>query len=165
VTFFPVSCGRALPRGEKDGAEDPVAGGAQHQLHASSGGAASPVGARPLSQLLAAAGRAHGPALRPAGCMAGAARPLGAAHGVVASPAGGRDSWRTDHGEREIWVRQGCTVATRQALARCCTTSCSSSLLHGTATLCGAAAPDCPSTAFKSTSFTRSCASRFNLLR
>ena len=159
-----MSCGRALPRGEKDGVEDPVAGGAQHQLHASSGGAASPVGARPLSRLLAAAGRARGSALRPTGCVAEAAWPLRPAHGVAASTAGGRGSWRTDHGEREIWVRQGRAVATRQALVRCCTTSCSSSLLHGTATLCGAAAPDCPSAAFKSTSFTRSCAPRFNLL-
>ena len=33
-------------RGEDDGAEDPAASGAQHQLRASSGGAASPGGAR-----------------------------------------------------------------------------------------------------------------------
>ena len=33
-------------RGEDDGAEDPVATGAQHQLRASSGGVASPGGAR-----------------------------------------------------------------------------------------------------------------------
>ena len=33
-------------RGEDDGAEDPAASGAQHQLRTSSGGAASPDGAR-----------------------------------------------------------------------------------------------------------------------
>jgi hypothetical protein len=69
--------------GEKDGAEDPMAGDAQHQLRASSSGLTR------WNQAAVTAPGCSGAALRPIGCVTEAARPLWPAHGVAASSAGG----------------------------------------------------------------------------
>lgn len=122
---------------------------------------ASPGGARPRSRLLAAAGRRSGQS---------------AARRGQRGPSGQHTAWQPRQpaaaapgAQTTGRGRVGCAKAVRSQLqlARCWCAAARRLVpppLHGTATSRGAAAPDCPSAAFKSTSFTKSCAPRFDLL-